>query len=272
MKMLPKLLLSFLLIVLPEVSFAQQDNPQETIKLSYSDGRNATHGVKAVNKVLRSIGVRVSRLPLPETALPILKVSNSRPLNADEKTMLLDIFALHRGELLEQIELAGRKPEAHRGGFVSSSEVGGEPYPKVYDLRTLTADIMTFANKKYGKLHVNSDDSGMGIDEVATLLSGGPWTWFFVLPDNVIAKLSIGIVGLNGNGLRISYPGLVPHGGFLDARYGVSVAYAHGPKNFVMRYDEPSVKGAELLGTNAWIDFTGKTPKQLNDTITNKAR
>ncbi len=267
-----KLAAYILVFMLPTYSYAQADNAPGSVTLSYSDGRAATHGVDKINEALRPIGVRVSRFALPASALPILKVSNERALNSDEKTTILNTFASHRGELLNHIKLAGREPEAHRGGFLSSSEVGAEPYPKVYDLQTMTSEIMGFANKKYGRLHVNSSDNGMGIDEFASVLSGGPWTWFFVLPDNVIAKLNIGIVGLNGNGWRISYPGLVPHGGFLDARYGVSVAYAHGPKNFVMRYEEPSVKGAELLGTNSWIDFTGKTPKLLNDTITNKAR
>ena len=98
---------------------------------------------------------------------------------------------------------------------------------------------------------------------VMTIVSGGPWTWFFLLPDKVIGKLTLGHVGLDGQAWRISYPRLAPHGGFLDAKYGLVVAYPHGPKNFVVRYEEPSVCGAELLGTNSWIDFSGKTPKLL---------
>lgn len=87
---------------------------------------------------------------------------------------------------------------------------------------------------------------------------------FFVLPDNVVVKLTLGHVSLDGEAWRISYPGLVPHGGFLDAPYGLVVAYAHGPKNFVMRYEEPSVEGTEVLGTNSWIDFSGDVPKLLD--------
>ena len=97
-----------------------------------------------------------------------------------------------------------------------------------------------------------------------TIVSGGPWTWFFLLPDDVVGKLTLGHVGLDGPGWRISYPGLGPHGGYLDAEYGLVVAYAHGPENFVMRYVEPSVMGAELLGTNPWIDLSGDTPKLLD--------
>jgi len=62
----------------------------------------------------------------------------------------------------------------------------------------------------------------------------------------------------------MSYPGLDPHGGYLDSEDGLVVAYAHGPKNFVMRYEEPSIQGAKILGTNPWIDLSGKTPKLLD--------
>ena len=272
MIILAKLTPYIFLIMLPAYSYAQQHNMPGSITLSYSDGRVATQGVEKINEALRPIGVRVSRFALPTSTLPILKVSNERALNSDEKTTILNTFSSHRGELLNQIKLAGREPEAHRGGFLSSSEVGAEPYPKVYDLQTMTPEIMSLANKKYGRLPVNSSDNGMGVDEFASVLSGGPWTWFFVLPDNVIVNLSFGVVGLDGNGWHISYPGLGPHGGFLDARSGVSVAYAHGPKNFVMRYEEPSVKSAELLGTNAWIDFTGKIPKLLDGKTTKRTR
>ncbi|GLQ30387.1 hypothetical protein [Litoribrevibacter albus] len=50
----------------------------------------------------------------------------------------------------------------------------------------------------------------------------------------------------------------------MDASYGLVVAYAHGPEHFVMRYEEPSVKGTETLGDNPWIDFSGDAPKLLD--------
>jgi len=234
------------------------------IKLSYSDGKLDTTDLDDINKVLYSIGVRVSTLPLPEEALPLLKTSQARDLNPDEATELISIFSMDREDLLEQINKAGRTPTAPQGGFLTTSEDGIPPYPKVYDMKALTPEIMVYLQEKFGKLHVNSADSGMGIDEVMTIVSGGQWTWFFVLPDSTVGKLTLGSVTLDGQAWRISYPGLVPHGGFLDAEYGLIVAYAHGPENFVMRYEEPSVNGSELLGTNSWIDYSGKTPKLLD--------
>ena len=258
------LVLSALFIALPAHSFADAVETEGTIKLAYSDGRPTTNGVDEINGVLRSVGVRVSTVPLPKAASPILEASHTRAILPEEVDELISAFSLHRGELLDQIQKAGRKPEAHRGGFLSTSEVGVAPYPKVYDMMAMTPEVKAYLQEKFGKLHVNSADNGMGIDEVMTIVSGGPWTWFFALPDNVIGKLTLGHVGLAGQGWRISYPGLGLHGAFLDSEYGLVVAYAHGPKNFVMRYEEPSVKNTELLGTNSWIDFSGKTPKLLD--------
>ena len=257
------LALCVLLLILPTHSFADTAQTTGELTLSYSDGKPATTGVENVNAVLREVGVRVSRVALPEAALPILQASQSRAINAEEASRLLSAFSLHRGQLLEEIEKAGRRPEVHRGGFLTTSESGVPPYPKVYDMKALSPEVKAQLQVKFGKLHVNSADNGVGIDEVMTIVSGGPWTWFFALPGDVVGKLILGHVGLDGPAWRISYPGLGPHGGYLDAEYGLVVAYAHGPENFVMRYVEPSVHSAEILGTNPWIDFSGVAPTLL---------
>ncbi|MEH6346708.1 MAG: hypothetical protein V7785_16565 [Bermanella sp.] len=258
------ILVAVTFLILPLHGFANQVLTNYNVTLSYSDKSPATTGLHNVNKVLRSIGVRVSSFQLPEAALPIIKASYSRVITTEESLKLLAIFNLHRGQLLDEINKAGRKPEVHRGGFISISEIGGSPYPKVYDLMTLTPEMTTYSNVKYGKLHINSSDNGYGIDELATILSGGPWTWFFLLPDGVVGKLSLNKISLGEPGWRISYPGLVPHGGFLNAKSGLAVAYAHGPKTFIMRYEEPSIEGFEFLGTNPWIDLTGNIPKLID--------
>ncbi|MCC8458273.1 hypothetical protein [Photorhabdus aegyptia] len=233
----------------------------ENLVLSYLDGRQPTVGIENINKILFSVGVRVSTTQIPEEAKPILEVSKTRALTGEESEKLISLFSLHRGELLEQIRLAGRQPEAHRGGFLSISEIGVAPYPKVYDMKAISVEARKTVLEKFGKLHVNSSEDGMGIDEVMTVVAGGPWTWFFRLPDGEIVKLSIGRVETSDPAWRLSYPGLGMHAGFLDAKDGLLVAFAHGPKHFVMRYDEPSVDGTEMLGTNPWIDFSGDIPK-----------
>ncbi|MFI1213517.1 hypothetical protein ACH4UV_38785 [Streptomyces sp. NPDC020802] len=235
-----------------------------TLKLSYTDGRPATTGVEAVNEVLRTVGVHISQVPVPADAHPILEASRVRALTDDENAELISLFSLHRGDLLAHIQLAGRTPETLRGGFLNTSEHGVAPYPKVYDMKTMDTAARHFVQARFGRLHVNSADHGVGIDEVMTVVSGGPMTWFYRLPDGVVAKLSVGAVEIGDPAWRISYPGIRPHGAFLDAEHGLIVAYAHGPEKFVMRYEEPSVEGADALGTNPWIDFSGDAPRMLD--------
>lgn len=254
------LLLAFSIVVTLGWS---QTQTQENISLSFSDGRADVVGVESINSILTEVGVRVSTVNLTRDAIPILNISKDRALNKAEADKLIDIFYLDRKELLSQIEKAGRKPEAHRGGFLSTKEDEMAPYPKVYDMKALSPEITVFLQEKFGKLHVNSSDNGVGIDEVMTIVSGGPWTWFFVLPNDVVAKLTLGHVGLDDLGWRISYPGLVPHGGYFDAAYGLVVAFAHGPERFVMRYEEPTIENDKWMGDNPWIDFSGKAPKLL---------
>ncbi len=103
-----------------------------------------------------------------------MEVSKERAITKEESEKLISLFSLHRGDLLGQIKKAGRVPEAHRGGFLSTSEVGVAPYPKVYDMKAMTPEVMHYLQDKFGKLHVNSsDDGGVGIDEVMTIVSGG---------------------------------------------------------------------------------------------------
>jgi hypothetical protein len=263
-KKVTNLLASAMFVLLSANSYADKFETQGLLKLSYSDGRTVTTGLNNVNAVLTKVGVRVSKVALPKAASSILKISQTRAINSEETKELISIFSLNRGELLAQITKAGRKPATHRGGFLSTSEIGVAPYPKVYDMKALTPEVAAYLQEKFGKLHVNSSENGSGIDEVMSVVSGGPWTWFFLLPNDVIGKLALGYVGLDGPGWRISYPGIVPHGGYLDSESGLIVAHAHGPKNFVMRYEDPSVEGAEVLGTNSWVDLSGEMPRLLD--------
>ena len=175
------------------------------------------------------------------------------------------MFTLHRSDLLAQIQLAGRTPEVHDGGHLNTSEHGVAPYPKVYDMQAMDQDAKHLVQARFGRLHVNTTDKGVGIDEVMTVVSGGPMTWFYQLPDGAVVKLSVPVVETGGPAWRLSYPGKRPHGAFLDAEHGLVVAYAHGPEKFVMRYEVPSAQGSEALATNPWIDFGGDAPRLLGE-------
>ena len=233
------------------------------IALYYSDGSQPDIGIEAVNQRLLTIGVRVSQVVIPEDAKPILRQSVYRALSQEESEELIRHFHLGRRELLDEIRSAGRRPAMHRGGYLQTSELDVPPYPKVYDMQALDRETTAYLQRKFGKLHVNSSEAGVGIDEVMTIVSGGPYTWFFVLAENVVGKLHFGKVGEDDKAWRISYPGLVPHGGYFDALHGLVVAYAHGPEHFVMRYEDTSVRGHETLGDNPWIDFSKHGPELL---------
>ena len=231
------------------------DGEEGRIVLYFSDGRDPAMGLDLVNSHLLEIGVRVSETPLPAEAGPILRASRNRSVTEAEARALLQHFHLGRRELLAEIEAAGRRPEVDEGGHLQTSEDGVPPYPKVYDLKALDAETTARLQLKFGRLHVNRSRTGVGIDEVMTIVSGGPFTWFFVLDDGVVGKLRLGEVGDGGKAWRISYPGLVPHGGYFDAPHGLVIAHAHGPENFVMRYEDPGVKHGGTLNDNPWIDF-----------------
>lgn len=91
-----------------------------------------------------------------------------------------------------------------------------------------------------------------------TLVAGGPWTWYFLLPGEVVVELHMSRVTTSGPGWRLIYPGLTPHGGHFHAEDGLCVAYITGPKVWTMRYEAPGAPGAHMLGKNPWIDFTAK--------------
>lgn len=264
-KLLPTFLLAgfALLAGLASTARAAAPDGEGSIALHYSDGSPPSVGLEAVNAQLRRIGVRVSEVPIPDAARPVLAASRKRALSAQESAAVLGHFKLDRMALVQEIVSAGRAPEMPRGGYLQTSEIGVAPYPKVYDMQALDAATTAFIQRKFGRLHVNSSDAGVGIDEVMTIVSGGPYTWFFVFPQDVVGKLRFGRVGERGPAWRISYPGLVPHGGFFDAPDGLVVAYAHGPSSFVMRYEDPSVDGAATLNDNPWIDFTAPRPVLL---------
>lgn len=237
---------------------------KDVVNLRFSDGRKAVCGVECVNNVLLTVGVRISILSIPDEAKLLLKDAQNRAITEKEQKQLISLFELDRNELLEQIRLAGRHPVVEGGG-VSSTEVGLPPYPKVYDMKAMTQEVQSAVLNKYGRLHVNSSDSGIGIDEVMTVVSGGPFTWCFVLSNGVVTRLTVNKVGLDDSAVRLSYPGLGMHAGVMDPKQGLIVAFTHGPESFITRFEEPNILHDELLNTNPWMDFSDTVPKLRNE-------
>ncbi len=65
----------------------------------------------------------------------------------------------------------------------------------------------------------------------------------------------------NGPAVRLSYPGMGTHAGYMDPKDGLIVAYAHGPESFVIRFKESTAPHVEMLNTNPRVDFTAPVPK-----------
>lgn len=238
-------------------------NPlHDVVTLKFSNGREDVRGVDAVNAVLNPIGINVTTIDIPESAKPVLKASETRALTKEEHALLIKEFNLTQEQLLEQVKMAGRTP-AVKGGGVLTEETGFGPYPKVYDMKALDEKTHKAVLEKYGRMHVNSADDGTDVDEVMTVVNGGPFRWGFTLKDGSIVRFQVEKVSLNDKAVRVSYFGLGMHAGIMDARQGLIVAFGHGPKEFTMRYDA-DVPHAELLGTNPWIDFSGDYPVVLD--------
>ena len=260
------LFLAFFMLI-STISFSQ-NQINDGLRLQFSDGRPDAWGFKDVNAVLKQIGVHGTLIPIPKKVKPLLEISSKRALTADETKKVSSFFLMDRKSLLEQVKLAGRVPVVAGGGSLGTIEVGNTPYPKVYDLMSWSAEGQADGLRKYGTFHVNSSDDGTGIDEVMTVVAGGSFTWFFVLPDNTMIQLTVKRIGKNDKAVRLSYPGLGIHAGYMNPKDGLIVAYAHGPKDFVMRYKSPGVRGEKFLGTNPWVDFT--TPRPTIIDITKK--
>lgn len=233
----------------------------DIVSLKFSDGRADVVGIENVNEALKPIGIHVQTIDIPQSAKPILEASHTRALTKPEQNELISIFSLDQAQLLEQVKLAGRTP-AVTGGGVLTEETGVGPYPKVYDMKALYQKTHKAVLEKYGRMHVNSADDGTDVDEVMTVVAGGPFRWGFTMKDGSIARFQVDEVSLDDQAVRVSYHGLGMHAGIMDAKQGLIVAYAHGPKEFTMRY-EANVPHAELLGTNPWIDFSGEMPVVL---------
>ena len=228
-------------------------------RLDFSSGRNSLSGLATINQELMKIGVRISILPLIAESLEILTLSTDKdyPLICqDQKDALLRFYALDRPALLEQIALAGRQPSVPRGGELVTAEKGVPAYPKIYDLRSMRVQGQVQAQFKFGRFHFNSSASGVGVDEVMTLVSGGPWTWFFAnVREGEMMKLTLGYVQSSLGAIRLSYPGLNPHGAFMrsmpmtdGSEGGLCIAHIHGPGEWLMQYAD--------VGDNPWCDFT----------------
>lgn len=237
-----------------------------TISLSLSNRTEPIVGLEDVNRWLITIGAHVHQIEIPHEMIQLLDSSHSRALNEEECSKLIQQFTLDRVEWLAMIRRCGRDPVLPEGGYLSTSEVGVPPYPKVYDMMAMSHDQHIAAEQKFGRLHVNKS-ADTGVDELMALVAGGPWTWFFGFPDKSVGKLSMSRINFLDQaislGWGVAYTGANPHGAFMNAKDGLVVASICGPELWSMCYEAPEHPLNDLLGNNPWVDFSSDVPRLL---------
>jgi hypothetical protein len=225
--------------------------------LSFSDNRHDVTILGDINSALRTVGVYIGQVKIPNEAVEILQNSALRELNEAECSKILNIFVLNRSDIINQIKITGREPVVPGGGSLTTSEENMPSYPKIYDLKTLNDSDRLYVQNKFGALHSNYNEEGIGVDEIMTVLSGGPWTWFFSLDDNeLVAKLTIPRINPTLGGWKLNYPGMLPHGALIDALDGICVAQVCGSQTWAMHYEPNDVCRASILGKNPWISLS----------------
>ena len=236
------------------VSSSMADDVIRGAFLKFADSRSVSDLAK-INAVLKQSGVSLEQIDIPSSALPLVKKSLKEPLSSKDKEVLLDIFSLSKDDVVEQAVKSNRVPVIKGGGSLKTGEPDAEPYPKVYDLKAMSDADRLKARDKFGPLHVNATDAMLGVDEVMTLIAGGPWTWYFEVNGEPV-ELHMSKVYPGEKGWRLNYPGLTPHGAYFYADEGVAIAYITGPEKWKMRYEAPTLPDSALLGKNPFIDFT----------------
>lgn len=244
-----------LLITVIASALSANSFAENVVTLKFSDGRTEIKGIEAVNAVLNPIGANVTTLDIPEEAKPTLRISEDRTLTRSEHEFLIKKFHLTQEQLLEQVKLAERTPAVEGDSFLTDE--------RVYDMKKLDDKSRKAVLEKYGRMHIDSSEDGVDIDEVVTIVNGGPFRWAFTLKDGSIALFQVEKVNLDDKAVRLSYHGLGMHAEIMDAKQGLIITIGLGPKEFNVRY-KADVPHQNLLGTNPWVDFSGIYPVVLD--------
>lgn len=233
--------------------------------------------LEEVNKVLHTIGAHISEFDYftPES-IPLLKASEHRMLTNEEQQVLLDLYPVTLEEMRYHREvLAGRPFDDPTQVHMVTEEVGQDPYPKVFLVNGKNQGTGHYvggrveAGFKFGPLHSNSipywdakqnKAVSISMDELSTILSGGPYQTYFQMNDGEVARLICGRVTPGEVGWKLTYAGITPHGGFAtnDINSGdvTSIQHIAGPKAFYMTYYLSNINSVK----NPWIDLTGPVP------------
>jgi hypothetical protein len=204
----------------------------DSIQLTFSDGRSPLTSVVAINEALASVGSQVWPLVLRGTPTDIQRLLTQSTLTEVEVERIKAHFLLPRQRLLEIIASAGRTPHVPGGGELTTGvSTHGYSYPQLWVVQG-GVDY-----SRFDRFHVNVTDDGIGVDEVLQMLSGGGVVIHQRQPDGAVLTLCLKCPA-EDTGWLLTYDGGSPHIGSLSgATPGTKVlAQVIGPARWGIRY------------------------------------
>ena len=166
--------------------------------------------LEAINEALLPNGARVWRRDLTTEPENIRALVGQTTLDEEEQARVLDHFLLSRQRILEIVEEAGRTPETPDGGEMSTLDAThGITYPQLY----LVEPGIDYS--RFDRLHINTSDTGLGVDEVMQVLSGSGVRLIQILPEHGPVTLHIDCPSQDV-AWTVTYSGAFPHVGSIS--------------------------------------------------------
>ena len=205
-----------------------------SLKLEYPDDRKPLYSLDDINSELSSIGTKIWTLDLKNSPSDIRALLKKAILTDEEKGKIMQHFLMPMEKLLEIVEKAGRAPNVQGGGeLITTVTTHGYSYPQLY----IAEEGVDYS--RFDKLHVNVSVEGTGVDEIAQMLSGGPFIMYQKMPGGDVLKICVDCPD-EGTGWLITYDGKIPHiGSLTKAAIGTkALVQVIGPKEWDMNYLE----------------------------------
>jgi hypothetical protein len=207
----------------------------EGIRLEFARARPTVTSLAEINDILHPIGFRAWPIDLTGVAGHLRQLLALPTLTDADVEALRDSFLLSRERMLEIIEQAGRTPQVHGGGEMTTLDATNEvTYPQLY----LVGAGVDYS--RFDRFHVNSATEGPGTDEVMQILSGGGIHVLQHLPGAGEFTVAFDCVG-GERGWGVTYDGGRPHiGSFTGAQPGTKIlVQVMGPARWEVHYVDP---------------------------------
>jgi hypothetical protein len=208
-----------------------QTPTDDGVRLDIQPNGRVETGAAAANAALTVFGTRIWPVDLTAVSYAVRSLLKRPDLTAAESAQVRDSFLLSRGRLLEIIAASGRTPTVLGGGELNTLDTANNVlYPQLY----IVEPGVDYS--RFDRLHENTSDDGVSIDEVMLILSGGGVRLIQRLPDGTMATLLLTCVD-GSTGWMVSYGGYPHIGSFTGAEPGTKVlVQAIGPARWQARY------------------------------------